>query len=144
MKSWEFTDYVKGSRKTSAPIPPEVVITLSGQHPDSMRYAILELCSPRELAAMNVAGRPRPGHSIQEPKCIRCTGIDDTYDPRHVLETQRRRHLPASPAMDRRGRAVRPRRAPGRRPGQQAAPATDPSAWPGYCQTRFRPGEPHH
>jgi hypothetical protein len=80
MKSWEFTDYVKGSRRTSDPIPPEVVITLSGQSPNSMRYAILELCSPRELAAMNVAGRPRPGHSIPGYKCIRCAGTSDIDD----------------------------------------------------------------
>lgn len=78
MKSWEFTDYVKGSRKTSAPIPPDVVITLSGQSPRSMRYAILELCSPRELAAMNVAGRPRPGHSTPGCKCTRCAGTTDS------------------------------------------------------------------
>lgn len=80
MKSWEFTDYVKGSRKTSAPIPPDVVITLSGQSPHSMRYAILELCSPPELAAMKVAGRPRPGHSTPGPKCTRCAGATGTSD----------------------------------------------------------------
>jgi hypothetical protein len=80
MSPLEFTGYVRGSKRISDPIPPQAVITLSGQSPDSMRYAILELCSPRELAVMNVAGRPRPGHSRQEEKCTRCIIIRGIYD----------------------------------------------------------------
>lgn len=80
MRSWELTRYVKGSRRISDPVPPDVVITLSGQSPDSMRYAILELCSPRELAVMKVAGRPRPGHSTPGHECMRCAGTSDFGD----------------------------------------------------------------
>jgi len=76
-----FTDYVRGSKRRSAPIPPDAVITLSGQAVNSMRYAILELCTARELAAMNVAGRPRPGSSIAGEKCVRCTHARGVYDP---------------------------------------------------------------
>jgi hypothetical protein len=46
-----FTMYVKGSKKPKAPIPPDAVIKLSGQPANSMRYAILELCTPQELYA---------------------------------------------------------------------------------------------
>jgi hypothetical protein len=59
MQPYYFIDYVKGSTKPKALTPPDVVITLSGQPANSLRYAILELCTPPELAAMNVAGRPR-------------------------------------------------------------------------------------
>lgn len=80
MHPYYFIDYVKGSTKLKAPIPPNVVITLSGQPANSLRYAILELCTPQELAATNVAGRPRPGSSIEAAKCARCTHTRGIYD----------------------------------------------------------------
>jgi hypothetical protein len=71
--------YVKGSKKPKAPIPPDAVIKLSGQPANSMCYAILELCTPQELFAMKVAGRPRPGCSSTGAKCIRCTHARGIY-----------------------------------------------------------------
>lgn len=72
MKPPELARCVKASTDIS-----ETVITLSGQPPASMRYAILELCSPRELAAMNITGRPRPGYSTRGGKCARCARTSD-------------------------------------------------------------------
>ena len=46
-----------------------------------MCYAILELCTPQELFAMKVAGRPRPGCSSTGAKCILCTHARGIYDP---------------------------------------------------------------
>jgi hypothetical protein len=79
LNPYHFTSYVKGGEKPKAPIPPDAVIKLSGQPAKSMRYAILELCSPQELLVMNVAGRPRPGSSTGA-KCIQCTHARGIYD----------------------------------------------------------------
>jgi hypothetical protein len=76
-----FLAYVKGSSKSKAPVPADRVIALSGQPARSMRYAILELCTPQQLTAMNVAGRPRPGSSIRGDKCARCTAARCIYGP---------------------------------------------------------------
>ncbi len=82
IRPWELTSLVKGSKRTSDPVLPTRMITLSGQPPDSMRYAILELCTPGELAVMNVVGRPRPGHSIADHRCTLCAGTSDLYEDR--------------------------------------------------------------
>lgn len=80
MRHWEFDSNVRASRRLSDPFPPEAVITLGGQDPDSMRYAILELCTPGELATMKVAGRPRPRQSIPERRCALCAGTSDIHE----------------------------------------------------------------
>lgn len=67
-----FTDYVKGAGKRRPPFPPDAVIALSGQPARSMRYAILELCTPQELAVMHIAGRPRPDYARKGAACDRC------------------------------------------------------------------------
>lgn len=71
LNGWHLRDYLKGSKKQSAPVPSELVIALSGQPATAMRYAMLELAGPEQLAVMNVAGRPRPGHT-SGTKCAFC------------------------------------------------------------------------
>jgi hypothetical protein len=56
----------------TAPIQVGLLATLSGQRPQALRYAILELCTSQELASMHVTGRPRPG-AISTFKCRLCT-----------------------------------------------------------------------
>ena len=81
LNPYYFGEYVRGSKRTSVPVPPDVLVTLSGQPATSMRYAILELCTPEELAVMKVAGRPRPGNSRTGAMCTRCTRARGIYDP---------------------------------------------------------------
>jgi hypothetical protein len=58
--------------RRTTPIDVAMLATLSGQQPEVLRYAMLELCTSRELASMHVAGRPRPG-AIGTFKCRLCT-----------------------------------------------------------------------
>ncbi|MEV6034014.1 hypothetical protein AB0L65_22875 [Nonomuraea sp. NPDC052116] len=81
MNGYHLIDYLRGSTSPRIPVPPEVVITTSGQPAQSMRYAILELCSAQELASMSVTGRPRPHSSITFVKCTRCTRARGIYHP---------------------------------------------------------------
>jgi hypothetical protein len=55
-----------------APLQVGLLATLSGQRPEVLHYAMLELCTSQELASMHVAGRPRPG-AIGTFKCRLCT-----------------------------------------------------------------------
>jgi hypothetical protein len=56
----------------TAPIHVGLLATLSGQRPEALRYAMLELCTSQQLASMHVTGRPRPG-AISTFKCRLCT-----------------------------------------------------------------------
>lgn len=67
----------------TAPVQAGVLATLSGQRPEALRYAMLELCTRQELASMHIAGRPRPSaigtfrcrlcaHSRQVTDWVRC------------------------------------------------------------------------
>lgn len=47
------------------PVPVERLAILSGQPARTLRYAILELCTDTELAAMHIAGRLRPATAPQ-------------------------------------------------------------------------------
>jgi hypothetical protein len=102
-----FAGYLKDSKKASAPVPADAVITVSGQPANSMRYAILELCTPEQLAGMNVAGRPRPGRSGTQAKCTRCTHARGIYDPvtcwtrrEDVVCLRHRRWIPGDRQLD--------------------------------------------
>ncbi|MFI0453509.1 hypothetical protein [Actinomadura sp. 6N118] len=81
MHGYYLTDYLRGTKNHKVPIPPELVITLSGQPAHSLRYAMLELCTAEELTTMKVAGRPRPRTSSTWAKCTRCTHARSVYEP---------------------------------------------------------------
>lgn len=82
LNPYHLSDYLKGRPKRRDPtIPAEMLIKVSGQPATSMRYAILELCTPQELPSMKVAGRPRPGSSPKGRMCIRCAQARDIHEP---------------------------------------------------------------
>ncbi|TMR10111.1 hypothetical protein ETD85_60800 [Nonomuraea zeae] len=58
-------ELLSGSRLKSVPVPPHRLARLTGYPQRSLRYAILELCTPDELGSMKLDGRPRPGEAHQ-------------------------------------------------------------------------------
>ncbi|MFI6519907.1 hypothetical protein ACIBF1_30440 [Spirillospora sp. NPDC050679] len=72
---------LKTDRRRRSPLRADLVIALSGQPATSMRYALLELCTPQQLATMNVVGRPRPGHTlgVKCERCLQARGIHDQH-----------------------------------------------------------------
>ena len=55
------------------------IASLSGIPVVSLRYAMLELCQPEDLATMNVIGRPRPG-AYQQAGCRLCAASANVVD----------------------------------------------------------------
>lgn len=64
--------HITGSKRKAAPVPLATLALLSGQRPEALRYAILELSTGEELATMNIGSRPRPGGS-ERRRCLLCT-----------------------------------------------------------------------
>ncbi|GGL01117.1 hypothetical protein Ppa06_63270 [Planomonospora parontospora subsp. parontospora] len=54
---------VSGSRHKSVAVPADRLARLTGYPQRSLRYAILELCTPDELQSMNISRRPLPGQA---------------------------------------------------------------------------------
>jgi hypothetical protein len=128
MRHWEFDRYVRASRRISDPFPPEAVITRSGQDPGSVRYAILELCTPAELSSWVARVPPRRSRRLSRDRtrCPRCPASRGTTRCRHRRAAVARVPRPAGSAV-----RIRP---PGRlgvlhprarcRPVRQGAPGS--------------------
>jgi hypothetical protein len=77
-------DVLRGAVMDSAGlITPERLAAAGGQRLRSLKYAMLELCTPEDLAGMRIAGRPRPGMNERDA-CRRCAAA------RGVVETATR------------------------------------------------------
>jgi hypothetical protein len=63
-------DHLAGN-VNGARIGVERLAVLTGYPVNNLRYAILEICPPSQLARMRVIGRPRPGVRHQHP-CRLC------------------------------------------------------------------------
>jgi hypothetical protein len=61
------------------PIGADRLAAVSGAPVQSLRYAMLELCDPGDLASMNVDHRPRPGR-VQQAGCRRCAASQGVVD----------------------------------------------------------------
>lgn len=87
----DLNHYIRFGADT-APALAARLAAISGTKPGSLRYAVLELCTGGDLAAMTVAGRPRPG-GRQRTGCRRCTrGATARFWTRHEDELICLRH----------------------------------------------------
>lgn len=71
--------HLTASTRTTAPVSVDVLALVSGQRPQALRYAILELNTAQELTQLNVRHRPRPGQ-ITRPRCRLCLHTRGCHD----------------------------------------------------------------
>lgn len=64
--------HLTGTKARYTSVEVDALARISGQSTRSLRYAVLELCTGEELAAMRIAGRPPP-HGQSQLRCILCT-----------------------------------------------------------------------
>jgi len=62
-------------------VTAERLAAASGQPVRSLKYAVLQLCSPAELFAMNIAGRPKPAANQPGKACDQCAAAGGALVP---------------------------------------------------------------